>query len=144
MLRETLLALVGILTISVAVEALVPTGSMAPFVRYFVGTLFLLVVLHLFTSCFSAGEMLSLPEVDAQSAELQFQERVIHLQEEKVKNDLLTVFSDSVSSCTVICGDDCTVERVELVAKAFVSRSEISERYGVLEQNIIIRGVGER
>lgn len=143
MVREVLMGLVSFIIISAAVEALLPEGGLSPFVRYFVGLLFLVVLFGMGSSFFSKEHF----EIDYGSvsvAPTNFNERVIELQEEKIKNDLLQEIEGCVSVSSVLCNEDGSVERIEVVADRFLSREIISERYGLSEENVIIRGVGEQ
>ncbi len=144
MLRESLMSLLTVLTVSVVIEALVPIGKLTPYVRYFVGVLFLLVLFNMGSALLSINDLGAYPETDLTGMETQFNERVIRIQEEKIAADLLREFSGCVSVSAVECGNDGTVKQIKIVADQILSRAAISERYGVSEENIFIQGAGER
>ena len=141
-----LVSLMCYLAVVATTETILPSGEIRAYVRYFLGLLTLLYLLNFGTKV-EVGTLwceLNAPSIFEQAqVEESVTNRVRELVEERVSDDVLSTFPECASVTSVSISEDGEVVGLELVTNGFVSRSALSERYGIPSQNIVIRGEGE-
>ena len=141
-----LVSLMCYLAVVATTETILPSGEIRAYVRYFLGLLTLLYLLNFGTKV-EVGTLwgeLNAPSIFEQAqVEESVTNHVRELVEERVSDDVLSTFPECASVTSVSISEDGEVIGLELVTNGFVSRSALSERYGIPSQNIVIRGEGE-
>ncbi len=145
-IRDFLVALIAFLSISAMITVALPEGNMRGYTKYVIGLLTILFLLTFGKEVnfdFAFGENLVQGSYDVGLAEGNANERINKLMEERIADDLLSTYPQCQRVIRVSFNKNGGVEGIEIIANGVISRSELSERYGVATEHIIIRGVGE-
>lgn len=144
--RDFIAALVAFLCVLAMCEVILPEGNLRAYVRYVAGLLTVLFLLNYggkieIVSVFESA-LFNEKDVVQKSEEL-VTSRVTALVEERIADDILLNFPKCTCVNRVTVNEEGKVTFMEIVTNGFVSQEELSKRYGVMTDRIVIRGVGE-
>ncbi len=145
--RDFIVALIAFLCVLAMCEVILPEGNMRAYVRYAAGLLTVLFLLNyggkLELSSVFDSSVIEEKSIIQNSEEL-VASRVMALVEGRVADDILASFPNCVHVNRITVNDEGKVTFAEIVAEGFISKEELSKKYGVMTSQIVIRGVGER
>lgn len=145
-LRDFIVTLVAFLCVLAMLEIVFPEGDFRVYTRYAAGMLTVLFLLNCGKKVdvsTSFGDVVFDEKAIVHEAEILAENRVTALMTEYIADDVLSNFPECVNVNKVTISENGGVAYLEVAAKGFVSKEELSKRYGISSSQIIIRGVGE-